>query len=730
MLIYYLLLFSKNIITSVQTPYGEHPKFKINIGSGKILILLDQNNKCIEINVKNLLIIKDQCYIIDSDKRRHNIIFDLPIQKYPFTIFVPNTAPLLCYQYNNTYKIEIIISNSMSLNNSNDKYKNLLNPEINKEYVYEIYQFNIALSYLFPNALSVNKDMHDLLFKIYNETKTTIDYNGLKHKYKYDITKYNEYVDNLLKLFITFIDIDKEKLSNFKDAILTILDKDDTFNYEEALTNFLSDFRLCKLSGESCKSGGKIDSCAEFIVEIKRELDKVMKDIIYNDNMSIYILQNLDKWIKIIELNILLSTVENMLTTSYTCWDVQNILNILNNIKNFNEKLDRERFYVFELIFLLQNDYIFTKKQLEKYKQILEELNPDGDADTQLKLHQFMMGKGKTSVFTPLLAFAVKLLKNKNPTIITSSHLVKDTKQIMLLTEYLLTTNDYVFDINVFSDFNAKKRWLEITTNIKKDEDLTKEYNIIDEFDSHHNYLQSMFNYVLNKKDIINLQLFRYIYFYTLVSLGLPIKDFDKSEKISEIQNNDLFNKYFDSAFNQTSNMIYNKDYGFEFLVSKIANPKNIIASPFVRKDTPVNNSNFSNILLRLILTFKTYIIQFDKQLQDFDFKYLELNTHIINKLINIKPKWGMDFSMDYYDSDGNTFEVLHWEYDGFDYDEMYSKKLSVEKILCDIDWDDAAKQLLKRKNDWYNLDFFKQSDYKCNYFGIGQERWKMIVWN
>ena len=35
-------------------------------------------------------------------------------------------------------------------------------------------------------------------------------------------------------------------------------------------------------------------------------------------------------------------------------------------IKNFNEKLDRERFYVFELIFLLQNDYIFTKKQLEK----------------------------------------------------------------------------------------------------------------------------------------------------------------------------------------------------------------------------------------------------------------------------------------------------------------------------------------------------------------------------
>lgn len=98
-------------------------------------------------------------------------------------------------------------------------------------------------------------------------------------------------------------------------------------------------------------------------------------------------------------------------------------------------------------------------------------------------------------------------------------------------------------------------------------------------------------------------------------------------------------------------------------------------------------------------------------------------------KLVNIRPKWGMDFSMDYYDRHGNTFEVLHWEYDGFDYDEINDRKLDVEDYLVDIDWDDAAKQLLKRKDEWYGLDFFSQSDYKCNYFGIGSERWKMVVW-
>lgn len=99
-------------------------------------------------------------------------------------------------------------------------------------------------------------------------------------------------------------------------------------------------------------------------------------------------------------------------------------------------------------------------------------------------------------------------------------------------------------------------------------------------------------------------------------------------------------------------------------------------------------------------------------------------------RLINIKPKWGLDFSMDYYDHEGNTFEVLHWEYDGFDFNEINDMKLDVEDYLFEIDWDDAAKELLKCKDEWYHLDFFAQSDYKCNYFGIGSERWKMVVWS
>lgn len=99
------------------------------------------------------------------------------------------------------------------------------------------------------------------------------------------------------------------------------------------------------------------------------------------------------------------------------------------------------------------------------------------------------------------------------------------------------------------------------------------------------------------------------------------------------------------------------------------------------------------------------------------------------HKLVNIRPKWGLDFSMDFYDSKGRTFEVLHWEYDCFDYQEVIDIKQKMDGILTSIDWDDAAEAIWSKKDEWYHLDFFKQSDYKCEYFGIVPERWKMVIW-
>lgn len=101
----------------------------------------------------------------------------------------------------------------------------------------------------------------------------------------------------------------------------------------------------------------------------------------------------------------------------------------------------------------------------------------------------------------------------------------------------------------------------------------------------------------------------------------------------------------------------------------------------------------------------------------------------LVYKIIALRPKWGLDFSIDYVDRQGNAFEVLHWEWDGFSYEEVEAVRQQVEPTLAAIDWDDAAHQILKYKQDWHELDFFSQSEWKCNYFGIPKERFKMVAW-
>jgi len=101
----------------------------------------------------------------------------------------------------------------------------------------------------------------------------------------------------------------------------------------------------------------------------------------------------------------------------------------------------------------------------------------------------------------------------------------------------------------------------------------------------------------------------------------------------------------------------------------------------------------------------------------------------LLYKVIAMRPKWGLDFSMDYVDHKGNSFEILHWEWDSFNYEEVMSIKEHIEPKLSAIDWEYAAQQLLMNKDQWHHLDFFAQSDYKCNFFGVPKEQFKMVLW-
>ena len=99
------------------------------------------------------------------------------------------------------------------------------------------------------------------------------------------------------------------------------------------------------------------------------------------------------------------------------------------------------------------------------------------------------------------------------------------------------------------------------------------------------------------------------------------------------------------------------------------------------------------------------------------------------HKLIAMRPKWGLDFSIDYADRNGNVFELLHWEYDGFEHDEIADKKARMEEFLLNQDWADRARTMLSRKSEWHGLGFFEQSEWKTQFFGIDKERFKMVLW-
>ncbi len=101
----------------------------------------------------------------------------------------------------------------------------------------------------------------------------------------------------------------------------------------------------------------------------------------------------------------------------------------------------------------------------------------------------------------------------------------------------------------------------------------------------------------------------------------------------------------------------------------------------------------------------------------------------IIYKVAKIRPKWGLDFSIDWADSQGNVFEVLHWEWDSFSYESVYDKKCKYEKLFESLDWQHIAKQMLAKKDQWHHLDFFAQSAWKCDYLGIEHEQFKMVCW-
>lgn len=98
-------------------------------------------------------------------------------------------------------------------------------------------------------------------------------------------------------------------------------------------------------------------------------------------------------------------------------------------------------------------------------------------------------------------------------------------------------------------------------------------------------------------------------------------------------------------------------------------------------------------------------------------------------KLIKMQPKWGVDISIDYVDTDGNVFELLHFEWDDVHYGNVVEKKRLVEQIVTNVDWESKAQEMLDRQKEWIDLAFFPQSDWKQQFWELPKEQFKEVIW-
>jgi hypothetical protein len=125
------------------------------------------------------------------------------------------------------------------------------------------------------------------------------------------------------------------------------------------------------------------------------------------------------------------------------------------------------------------------------------------------------------------------------------------------------------------------------------------------------------------------------------------------------------------------------------------------------------NNSEVGLVLDHcMLLTRYAFAGEARTQLESYS-----IQRPILQKLLNIKPKWGIDFSLDYVDH-GIVMEVIHIEQDFDNIEEAQEAKNKLEHIIENTNWYEGAHRLISRKSEWENLSSDDHSDYKAQFFG------------
>jgi hypothetical protein len=90
--------------------------------------------------------------------------------------------------------------------------------------------------------------------------------------------------------------------------------------------------------------------------------------------------------------------------------------------------------------------------------------------------------------------------------------------------------------------------------------------------------------------------------------------------------------------------------------------------------------------------------------------------SYLADYLLRTKQKWGFDFALDAVSKDGTAYEVLHIEYDSYNFEEFSHELYNFEKIIQNTDWTSAAANIWNTRELWRHLTGFDQNHWKAQY--------------
>jgi hypothetical protein len=582
--------------------------------------------------VNNAILLESEEIYINSNKAELDH-YKL-INKYPF---MANASPISINIIEKTDDNIIVHCISNSINNStNSLYRIINNNDDDNYYV----NFQIKQNYLTPH-IDINKIEYLQFFyknhEPYKKYITTrfnnsilIDYNKIiklnnlpgmdilsksKNAIKYIdgiLTATNNDVSGIIKAIL-----DKQHVK-YIDLVTWINN-----NTNNSITAYDADYK-CNLN---CSIISK-DPFKNKIKQVKLILQQLLNILLNKLNHDLptyfeFIYHNYVYCSYIMQINIYISLLNRLLRAIKTCEPVLNN-ELLGIEQTFTKKQLCHEYLEINQNFTERNKHIsilsgmveiifghmIKNEQWEKILSMYDDYQNRGPTH-KWNVHQFMMGKGKSSIITPMLMTMIYYNKPTDIILCVPEHLKKQTENTLV--EY-----KYYFGINpeILSDSDIKLKFLDEKDTIEG------KVILIDEFDYMYNPVQSNFNKILNSSSL-DLEVISKTFdiVHRVIYLKKPFTDYKPFGVISEVMSvlNDSHN-----IKNVSFGMSVEKDYRY--------------CIPYLRKDSPNEGSKFSSILYTVVLTILYfYNEKFNKYiLEEKDIILAHTNTKLYNALLRI----------------------------------------------------------------------------------------------